>query len=163
MFCIILSGFPLISCLFCFVSDGKSCFSVRKSILTSKRHAEHLFAGRNTQQQWSFLLFISHQIQFTCLQGFLYPVHNQSQEHVNSLIFQHTHNYGIINKEFFLKSSSLLYLGLKSKKRRSYDWSQTLSNKNWEHTWARKRSCCSLYPNFLLNDLCKQNLLQLRK
>ena len=33
--------------LFCSVSDGKSCFSVRKSISTSKRHAEHPFAGRN--------------------------------------------------------------------------------------------------------------------
>ena len=27
----ILSGFPLIFCLFCSVSDGKSCFNVRKS------------------------------------------------------------------------------------------------------------------------------------
>ena len=30
--------------------DGKSCFSVKKIILTSKPHAEHLFAGGNTQQ-----------------------------------------------------------------------------------------------------------------
>ena len=35
--------------LICSVSDGKSCFSVRKSILTSKRRAEHPFAGQNTQ------------------------------------------------------------------------------------------------------------------
>ena len=34
-------GFPLIFCLFCSASDGKSCFSVRKSISTSKQHAEH--------------------------------------------------------------------------------------------------------------------------
>ena len=44
--------------LFSFVSDGKSffsnrksCYSIKKLILTSKRHAEHLFAGRNTQQR----------------------------------------------------------------------------------------------------------------
>ena len=36
-------------CLFCSVSDGKSCFCVRKSISTSQRRAEHPFAGRNTQ------------------------------------------------------------------------------------------------------------------
>ena len=53
MFYMILSGFPLIFCLFCSVSDGKSCFSVRKSILTNKRHAEHPFAGQNTQQIYS--------------------------------------------------------------------------------------------------------------
>ena len=51
MFCMILSDFPLIFCLFCCISDGKSCFSVRKSILTSKPHAEHPFAGWNTQQE----------------------------------------------------------------------------------------------------------------
>ena len=50
LLCMILCGFPLIFCLFCSVSDGKSCFSIRKSILTSKRRAEHPFAGRNTQQ-----------------------------------------------------------------------------------------------------------------
>ena len=49
-FCMILSGFPLIFYLLSSVSDGKSCFSIRKSILTSARHAEHLFAGQNTQQ-----------------------------------------------------------------------------------------------------------------
>ena len=37
-------------CLFCSVSDRKSSFSVRKSILTSKRHAKHPFTGQNTQQ-----------------------------------------------------------------------------------------------------------------
>ena len=46
----ILSGFPLISCLFCSFSDGKSCFSVRKSISTSEGCTEHPFAGQNTQQ-----------------------------------------------------------------------------------------------------------------
>ena len=30
--------------------DVKNSFSVKKLISTSKRHAEHLFAGRNTQQ-----------------------------------------------------------------------------------------------------------------
>ena len=50
MFWMILSGFPLIFCLFCSVSDGKSCFRVRKSTLTSERHTEHPFAGRNKQQ-----------------------------------------------------------------------------------------------------------------
>ena len=38
-------------CLFCSVSDRKSSFSVRKSILTSKRHAEHPFACQNTQHK----------------------------------------------------------------------------------------------------------------
>ena len=46
----ILSGFPLIFCLFCSVSDRKSCSSVWKLISTSERHAEHLLAGQNTQQ-----------------------------------------------------------------------------------------------------------------
>ena len=46
----ILSSFPLIFCLFCSVIDGKSCYSIRKSISTSERRAEHPFAGRNTQQ-----------------------------------------------------------------------------------------------------------------
>ena len=36
--------------LFSFVSDGKSCFSFKKLILTSERCAEHPFAGQNTQQ-----------------------------------------------------------------------------------------------------------------
>ena len=58
MFCMILSGFPLIFCLFCSVSDGKSCFSVRKSISTSERQAEHPFAGRNTQQRTLFCVQI---------------------------------------------------------------------------------------------------------
>ena len=31
------------------VSDGKSCFSVKKLISTSEQRAEHPFAGRNTQ------------------------------------------------------------------------------------------------------------------
>ena len=39
--------------LFCSVSDGKSCFSIRKSISTSKRHGEHPFASQNTQQKGS--------------------------------------------------------------------------------------------------------------
>ena len=38
--------------LFCWVSDGKSCFSARKSILTSKWHTENLFAGQNIQQSY---------------------------------------------------------------------------------------------------------------
>ena len=49
IFCMILSGFPLIFCLFCSVSDRKSCFSVRKSISTSERRTEHPFAGQNSQ------------------------------------------------------------------------------------------------------------------
>ena len=51
MFCMIWSGFPLIFCLFCSVSDRQNCFSIRKSILTSERCAEQLFAGQNTQQR----------------------------------------------------------------------------------------------------------------
>ena len=35
--------------LFCSVSDIKSCFSVKKLISTSQWHAEHPFAGQNTQ------------------------------------------------------------------------------------------------------------------
>ena len=35
--------------LFCSVSDGKNCCSVRKSISTSEWHVEHLLAGQNTQ------------------------------------------------------------------------------------------------------------------
>ena len=31
--------------------DGKSCFVSKKMISTSKRHAEHPFAGQNTQQE----------------------------------------------------------------------------------------------------------------
>ena len=54
MFCMILSCFLLLFCLFCSVS----CLSVRKSISTSQWHAEHPFAGRNTQQWfnifWTF-------------------------------------------------------------------------------------------------------------
>ena len=30
--------------------DVKSCFSIKKLILTSERRAEHRFTGRNTQQ-----------------------------------------------------------------------------------------------------------------
>ena len=30
--------------------DRKTCFSTKKMILTSEKHVEHLFAGRNTQQ-----------------------------------------------------------------------------------------------------------------
>ena len=47
-------------CFFCYFlhhsihlmteKDIKSCFSIKKLILTSKRHAEHQFAGQNTQQ-----------------------------------------------------------------------------------------------------------------
>ena len=48
---------PLIFCLFCSISGGKSCFSVRKSISISERHAKHLFAGRKTQQSLSAVLF----------------------------------------------------------------------------------------------------------
>ena len=55
MFCMILSSFPLIFCLFCSVSDGKGCFSIRKSISTSKRCVEHPFAGWNTQHTRAFL------------------------------------------------------------------------------------------------------------
>ena len=40
MICMNLSGFPLIFCLFCSISDRKSCFSIRKSILTNERCAE---------------------------------------------------------------------------------------------------------------------------
>ena len=53
----ILSSFPLIFYLFCSISDGKSCFSIRKSISTSEQHVEHPFAGRNTQQKPFFLSF----------------------------------------------------------------------------------------------------------
>ena len=35
--------------LFCYITDGKSCFSIRKSISTSERRAVHPFAGGNTQ------------------------------------------------------------------------------------------------------------------
>ena len=38
--------------LFCSVSDWKSCFSIKKMISTSERHAEHTFAGRNTQHRF---------------------------------------------------------------------------------------------------------------
>ena len=37
--------------LFCSVSDGKSFFSVKKIISTSKWHVEHPYAGGNTQQK----------------------------------------------------------------------------------------------------------------
>ena len=42
----------LIFCLFCSVSDEKSCFSVRKSIFTSERRAEHPFAGTDRSRHW---------------------------------------------------------------------------------------------------------------
>ena len=35
--------------------DVKSCLSVKKMIFTSERHAEHPFAGQNTQQLHSFV------------------------------------------------------------------------------------------------------------
>ena len=41
---------PVMRTLFSFVCDYKSCFSIKKLILASERHAEHPFAGRNTQQ-----------------------------------------------------------------------------------------------------------------
>ena len=44
--------------LFCSVSVGKSCFSVKKFIWASKRRAEHPFAGQNTQQLISCYLYI---------------------------------------------------------------------------------------------------------
>ena len=58
MFCMILSGFPLIFWFFCSVSDGKSCFTFRKSISTSKLHAKHPFTGQNTQQIARGLFFV---------------------------------------------------------------------------------------------------------
>ena len=39
MFCMILSSFLLFFCLFCSVSDGNSCFSVKKLISISERRA----------------------------------------------------------------------------------------------------------------------------
>ena len=36
--------------------DGKTCFSAQKIISTSKKHAEHPFAGQNTQQTVHTLL-----------------------------------------------------------------------------------------------------------
>ena len=40
------------SFLFAFVAekDGKTCFNAKEMILTREWHAEHLFAGQNTQQ-----------------------------------------------------------------------------------------------------------------
>ena len=43
-----LCSFPFFS--FCSVSDGKSCFSFKKLILTSAQTVENPFAGQNTQQ-----------------------------------------------------------------------------------------------------------------
>ena len=59
MFHMILSSFHLISCLFCSISDGKSCFSVRESIWTREWHAENPFAGRNTQHLSQKTNFVS--------------------------------------------------------------------------------------------------------
>ena len=44
-------GGILSQCFFLFLTekDGKTCFSTEKFILTSKRCANHPFAGRNTQ------------------------------------------------------------------------------------------------------------------
>ena len=50
----LFANFKVIKCLFCSVSDGKSGFSVRKSISTSEQCAEHPFAGLNTQQKIIF-------------------------------------------------------------------------------------------------------------
>ena len=36
-------------------NHSKSCFSVKKLNLTSERHVEHPFAGRNTQQMSSII------------------------------------------------------------------------------------------------------------
>ena len=47
IFCIILTEKDVILT----EKNIKSCFSIKKFISTSERHAEHLFAGRNTQQE----------------------------------------------------------------------------------------------------------------
>ena len=59
--------------LFCSVSDGKSCFSIKKFILTSKRHAEHLFAGQNTQHTGLTLDLWGHLMTFRCLKKKNWP------------------------------------------------------------------------------------------
>ena len=38
--------------------DGKICFSIKKIISTREQHAEHPFAGRNTQQMALLIGFI---------------------------------------------------------------------------------------------------------
>ena len=96
MFCMILSGFPLIFCSFISISDGKSCFSVKKCISTSKRRAEHRSlvkihnkkayydqraksaqhpnAGRNIQPSWvlATLDLIFFYLTFNCHQSILF-------------------------------------------------------------------------------------------
>ena len=57
--------------LFCFVSDGKSCFGFEKLILTSKRRAEHPFTGRNTQQM-SFFQYIFFSVCLLCFDSTLF-------------------------------------------------------------------------------------------
>ena len=37
------------------ISDGKSCFSVKKLISTNERRAEHRLAGRNSQHSSVYL------------------------------------------------------------------------------------------------------------
>ena len=44
-------------------NDEKNCFNIKNMIWTSKRLAEHLFAGQNTQQtilSGQALIFLSH-------------------------------------------------------------------------------------------------------
>ena len=48
-FCLFLCAFAFFSFFFS-VSDRKTCFSIKKLIQTSEQHAEHPFAGQNTQQ-----------------------------------------------------------------------------------------------------------------
>ena len=46
--------FFVIFCIFKFYDgiDGKSCFSIKKIMLTSERCAEHPISGLNTQHLW---------------------------------------------------------------------------------------------------------------
>ena len=46
--------------------DRKSCFSVKKIISTSKQHAEHSFAGRNSQHKCDdeVTLFTDNEIEY---------------------------------------------------------------------------------------------------
>ena len=85
MFCMILCGFPLIFCLFCSVSEGKSCFSIRKPISTSVQCAEHPFAGRNTQhstEEWSD--------GFSTLETYLYMIGSKTP-HLNQYLVTDQH------------------------------------------------------------------------
>ena len=52
-------NFLMLKQLFVYFLVNKSCFSVRKSISTSKRCAEHPFAGRNTQHA-AYTLYWKH-------------------------------------------------------------------------------------------------------